>query len=149
MQKNFKKKARQKLTLQERKVADKYFETCLKLDMKDVKKVFIHADIHADNMVVKHDFSALAGVFDFSDKHIGDPAIDFAHLWNYGPKFVKEVYKHYKGSKDDELLYRAKLYFYWDAFGIMIESFKDIYDCEFEEGYRMFKGLKLPTKRHI
>ena len=46
----------------------------------------------------------IAGVIDFSDKKIDDPARDFTELWDYGSDFVNEVYKNYKGSKDKNFL---------------------------------------------
>ncbi|MBU0578152.1 aminoglycoside phosphotransferase family protein [Patescibacteria group bacterium] len=130
-----------KLNKRERQISEKYFKDCAALETKSVKNTFIHIDIHYSNVLIKHDDSELAGVIDFSDRVIGDPATDFAHLWNYGPKFIKSVYKKYRGPKDPEFLYRSKLYSKWDAFGIMIESFKPMYKCTFKEGHKMFRKL--------
>ncbi|MDV8002369.1 aminoglycoside phosphotransferase family protein [Rhodococcus sp. IEGM 1408] len=49
------------------------------------------------------------GVIDFADMCLGDPAIDFAELYEYGPRFVDAVLARYLGPADDRLLDRA-----WD-----------------------------------
>lgn len=50
----------------------------------------------------------IAGIIDFGDKVIGDPAKDFNGLLDIDPSFVKAVYAHYD-TKDDTLLDRSVL----------------------------------------
>ena len=41
---------------------------------------------------------------------LGDPAIDFAELYEYGPRFVDDVLAHYVGNVDPRFLDRAWTY---------------------------------------
>ena len=50
------------------------------------------------------------GLIDFTDMCIGDPAIDFAELYEYGPRFVEDVLARYVGRVDPEFLDRAWTY---------------------------------------
>lgn len=50
------------------------------------------------------------GLIDFSDMCLGDPAVDFAELYEYGPRFVDEVLAHYVGRIDESFLDRAWTY---------------------------------------
>ena len=50
------------------------------------------------------------GLIDFTDMCLGDPAVDFAELYEYGPRFVEDVLAHYTGRADETLLDRAWSY---------------------------------------
>lgn len=50
------------------------------------------------------------GLIDFSDMCLGDPAIDFAELYAYGPRLVDDVLAHYVGPADATFLDRAWTY---------------------------------------
>lgn len=77
-------------------------------------------------------------IIDFSDCAFGDPASDFAGLWEYGSDLVKKVYKFYRGKKDDKLLYRSQLYFKRIPLFVMKDALTG-FPCTFKEGYEMFK----------
>ncbi|MFC1810557.1 aminoglycoside phosphotransferase family protein [Patescibacteria group bacterium] len=138
---NVKKLVYPKFNKKEIQITDEFFAKIKALDLKNVQNVFVHGDIHYSNMIIKEDYSELSGIIDFTDRIISDPALEFAYLWDYGPKFVKEVYKKYKGPKDPKFLYRSKLYKAWDAFGMMVESFKKKHRADFKEGYDTFTKL--------
>jgi aminoglycoside phosphotransferase (APT) family kinase protein len=72
-------------------------------------KVFLHGDLYHSHLLWDAPSSRL-GVIDFSDMNIGDPAFDFAELYEYGIDFVEEVYDAYTGPKDDNFLQRAWKY---------------------------------------
>ncbi len=50
------------------------------------------------------------GLIDFTDMCLGDPAVDFAELYEYGPRFVEDVLAHYTGRADETFLDRAWTY---------------------------------------
>lgn len=50
------------------------------------------------------------GLIDFTDMCLGDPAIDFAELYEYGPRFVEDVLARYVGPVDATFLDRAWTY---------------------------------------
>lgn len=77
-------------------------------------------------------------IIDFSDRAFGDPASDFAGLWEYGPGLVKKIYKFYHGKKDGKLLYRSQLYFKRIPLFVMKDALIG-FPCTFKEGYEMFK----------
>ena len=76
---------------------------------------FKHADvlIHKD-LTWEHIFwdskKKKVNIIDFSDRSFGDPASDFTGLWEYGLKFVNQIYDLYQGKKDEKMLYRSQLY---------------------------------------
>ncbi len=77
-------------------------------------------------------------IIDFSDRAFGDPASDFAGLWEYGSGLVKKVYTLYRGKKDGTLLYRSKLYFKRIPLFVMKDALTGS-PCTFKDGYKVFK----------
>lgn len=105
------------------------------LDQSNYSSVLTHSDLTWEHILWD---KTKVNIIDFSDRTFGDPAIDFAGLWEYGQKLVNRVYEQYKGKKDDQLLHRSQLYFK------RIPLFKmtgapDGYPCTFKEGYEMFR----------
>ncbi|HSX46814.1 MAG TPA: aminoglycoside phosphotransferase family protein [Patescibacteria group bacterium] len=84
--------------------------------------VFIHNDIYSRHLLWDAQKRQL-GVIDFSDMCLGDPAVDFAELHEYGFGFVQEVYEQYEGPKDPEFLNRAWLYQEWIGVYMMTDHF--------------------------
>lgn len=54
--------------------------------------------------------SGRLGLIDFTDMCLGDPAVDFAELYEYGPRFVEDVLARYTGRVDESFLDRAWTY---------------------------------------
>lgn len=73
-----------------------------------VTPVFLHGDVYSSHLFWDPVPGRL-GLIDFADMCLGDPAIDFAELFEYGPRFVDDVLARYLGPRDDGLLDRA-----WD-----------------------------------
>jgi aminoglycoside 2''-phosphotransferase len=73
------------------------------------KKTFIHADFRDEHIFVIH--GRIAGVIDFGDARIGDPAFDFTFLFEYGETFAANVYRRYRGPKDVRFLERARAHY--------------------------------------
>ena len=62
--------------------------------------VFLHNDLDPRHLYWQRETAAAPGrlgVIDFTDMCLGDPAADFAGLYDYGPAFVGEVLAHYVG----------------------------------------------------
>lgn len=77
------------------------------------KRCIIHGDLTASNIIYNKLEECIAGVIDFTDSQIGDPAFDFAGLyWTYGPKFTEEVLKWYNTSESKELMLSRVSNFY-------------------------------------
>ena len=79
-------------------------------------RVFLHYDIHARHLYWDRRGAdgrpepGHLGVIDFTDMCLGDPAIDFAELYEYGPRFVEDVLARYVGPVDHTFLDRAWTY---------------------------------------
>ena len=78
-------------------------------------------------------------IIDFSDRSIGDPALDFDGLMGYGRDFTERVLERYRGRKDEGLLRRAHLYFRRGSLETMADALQG-YPCTFEEGYPEFRA---------
>lgn len=77
-------------------------------------------------------------IIDFSDRMIGDPAVDVAGLLAYGHEFTERVLEDYGGPADEGTLRRARLYFKRTALETMVDSLQG-YPCTFEQGYAEFQ----------
>lgn len=113
-------------------------ELKITLDHSSYPNVLIHDDITWKHILWNKN---KVNIIDFSDRTFGDPAKDFAGLWEYGQKLVNRVYELYQGKKDDQFLHRSQLYFKGIPLSEMKGALKG-YPCTFSKGYEMFK------KRH-
>lgn len=89
----------------------------------NLPKVFTHNDIYSRHLFWD-DGSRRLGVIDFSDMCLGDPAVDFAELYEYGLDFVEEVYARYAGPKDPRFLDRAWTYQRWIGVYMLADHFQ-------------------------
>ena len=78
-------------------------------------------------------------VIDFSDRSIGDPALDFAGLLGYGHHFAERVLERYRGPRDAGMLRMTRLYFRRTSLETMADALRG-YPCTFEEGYAEFRA---------
>jgi aminoglycoside 2''-phosphotransferase len=60
----------------------------------------IHRDFSEDHILLDPHGQRLAGVIDFSDAALGDPAFDFAFLWSYGRWAPAQALRSYSASAD-------------------------------------------------
>ncbi len=72
--------------------------------------VLTHRDLSEDHMLLSPDGQRLAGVIDFTDAALGDPAFDFTFLWAYGDDAPARVLSSY-GPADNGLLTRSHWWF--------------------------------------
>lgn len=106
--------------------------------LKFPHRVFTHNDLYSSHILLHKNKKSISGIIDFADRRIDDPARDFTELWDYGEKFVLDVYKHYKGRKDKDFLKRSVMYYKRIPFWEMISRFQGGRGS-FKGGYKMFK----------
>ena len=93
----------------------------------------VHGDLSGAHILWDAE-SQQVNIIDFSDRSVGDPALDFAGLLGYGHDFAGRVLELYRGRKDDGLLRRAHLYFRRGSLETMANALQG-YPCTFDEGY--------------
>jgi aminoglycoside phosphotransferase (APT) family kinase protein len=70
----------------------------------------IHADLGREHMLCDPE-GRLVGVIDWTDAHVGDPALDFAWLLTgLGARFASELLDAYEGEVDPTFVDRAAFY---------------------------------------
>ena len=70
--------------------------------------VILHSDLAPDHLFYDPQRNELTGIIDFADLEIGDAAIDFAGLWDYGERFAEETLESYGGAVDPEFRERSR-----------------------------------------
>ena len=98
----------------------------------------VHGDLNGAHILWDAK-SQQVNIIDFSDRSIGDPALDFDGLMGYGHDFAERVLERYRGRKDEGLLRRAHLYFRRGSLETMADALQG-YPCTFEEGYAEFRA---------
>lgn len=69
--------------------------------MRKGPNVLIHADFTDDHILFDIAEKRIAGIIDFGDLRMGDPALDFAGIaLTYGDEFLSEVISFYTGEVD-------------------------------------------------
>ncbi|MET1250006.1 aminoglycoside phosphotransferase family protein [Sporolactobacillus sp. STCC-11] len=77
------------------------------------KKVPIHGDLSASNMLFDRAENRLSGIIDFTDAQMGDAAFDFAGAyWNYGPEYTRKVLSFYQSDESSEEMFERIRTFY-------------------------------------
>lgn len=76
----------------------------------ECERVVVHGDFHpADHVFVDLARRRVAGVIDFGDLTVHDPAVDFKGiLTDCGKSFLEEVLQHYSGQSPAAILDRAE-----------------------------------------
>ncbi|MEU5157180.1 aminoglycoside phosphotransferase family protein [Glycomyces sp. NPDC021274] len=79
------------------------WRAALEAPQADQSDVWLHGDLHPANVVVED--GALAGVIDFGDVFVGDPAVDLAAAWILLPDGAAErFFNAYKAAEDSTIL---------------------------------------------
>ncbi|MEM3730245.1 MAG: aminoglycoside phosphotransferase family protein [Candidatus Bathyarchaeia archaeon] len=116
---------------------ERYFEE-LKMAMgRKHPKVLVYNDLTWEHILWDKEKQQI-NIIDFGDCVLGDPAVDFAGLWEYGLDFTRKVFDFYDGEKDEHMLYRSQLYFKRIPLFLMKGSLQG-WPCTFEDGYKMFR----------
>ena len=114
------------------------FLTELAAELKPTRPTaLVHGDLDGGHILWEK--TEQVNIIDFSDRSIGDPALDFAALLAYGHGFTELVLKHYRESRDEGILRRAELYFRRMPVETMTDALHG-YPCTFEEGYAEFRA---------
>ena len=101
------------------------------------QSVLLHGDLSGEHILCKPNGEQIAGIIDWGDLSIGDPAFDFTGLWhNYGSKFVGQVLVGYEGEVDDT--FRERISFY----SRMIPFHKILYGLNMRDPMRLELGLQ-------
>ena len=99
------------LTADEMHTAREICDEVAALQSTLLPRVFLHYDVHPRHLYWENgDGPGQVGLIDFTDMCIGDPAIDFAELFEYGPRFIQRVLSRYIGQVDATFLDRAWTY---------------------------------------
>jgi aminoglycoside phosphotransferase (APT) family kinase protein len=84
--------------------------------------VILHGDLVTDHILLEGEGDRLAGIIDFGDVALGDPAQDLKGFWAYGPDAVRYLVRAYADIADPGLLHRSQGAFvrhrvdsFWDA----------------------------------
>ena len=114
------------------------FLTELAAEVKPTRPTaLVHGDLNGEHILWEK--TEQVNIIDFSDRSIGDPALDFAALFAYGHGFTERVLERYRESRDEGILRRAELYFRRMAVETMADALHG-YPCTFEEGYAEFRA---------
>lgn len=75
------------------------------------RPVLIHRDLSSDHMLYDTGSGTLAGIIDWGDASIGDPALDFVGvLSEYGRAFTEATLADYRGEQDATFWQRMQFY---------------------------------------
>lgn len=96
-----------KLNVGERSFLDDHFTGYLGLSF-DFDKAVVHSDFLPEHILVDPETKRVAGIIDFADAEVSDPAVDFSFMWAYGQRFVEDMLGHYRFSVDPDFLERSK-----------------------------------------
>lgn len=124
--------------------AKRYFEDAFaSMNEYPFKKVITHSDLGTSNVLFNQTQGGIAGIIDFGDMCLHDPARDFNGLYrNHGREFTEQVLCFYKGDVEPNFWKRIEFYakkhffqmmFYAPKFGL--EQY--VPDClkEIEESF--------------
>jgi aminoglycoside 2''-phosphotransferase len=76
------------------------------------RRAVIHRDFTSDHILFDPDRGRLAGVIDFTDAAVGDPAFDFSWLWAYGAWAPAQAARSYGADADAPGLLRRALWWF-------------------------------------
>jgi aminoglycoside phosphotransferase (APT) family kinase protein len=79
--------------------------------------VWLHSDLHPANVVVAD--GTLAGVIDFGDMAVGDPATDLAAAWVLLPDGAADRFFEVYAVADEATIARARGWAVWKAHGLI------------------------------
>lgn len=72
----------------------------------------VHGDLTPEHILIVESSATLAGVIDFGDVALGDPAQDLAGLWAYGEEAARTACTSYAdGHEDPSLITRSRQHF--------------------------------------
>jgi aminoglycoside 2''-phosphotransferase len=109
---------------------DDFFDPFLQACQDVPAACVVHGDLSDDHVLLDVRQGHVAGIIDFGDAAIGDPATDFCFFWSYGDWVARELYGQYGLRNDATLLERSQ----WHYLRYMID--KLFYDLRQTVPYR-------------
>ena len=99
-----------RLSYQCQQKAKRYFDNLFEeIDFDKVKHVITHSDLATNNILYDYQKKQFAGVIDFSDLCLADPAVDFAGFYrHFGRAFVDGILSNYRQSTGDNFIKRVE-----------------------------------------
>ncbi|MEX5274097.1 aminoglycoside phosphotransferase family protein [Kocuria sp. CPCC 205235] len=134
---------RLKMTPFELATIDRILHDVEEIQPKNHISVLIHNDLYSSHLLWDSTTSRL-GVIDFSDMCIGEPAMDFSRLFEFGPSMVEAVYSKYAGPKDSTFLDRAWTYWEWYSVYSLTDHF-EVGRTTWSEARQCFDQVIRPT----
>lgn len=101
------------------------------------KPVLLHRDLSGGHILCEPNGERIAGIIDWGDLSIGDPALDLTGLWHvYGSKFGERVLIGYEGKVEET--FRERISFY----SRLIPFHKILYGLNMHDSGRLELGLQ-------
>lgn len=92
-------------------------------DVWAFEPALVHGDLSPGHVLLRPDATALAGIIDWGDARIGDPARDFVFLYeDWGTPFLDAVLAHYATAHVERLTRRIHLQFVLAHLDWMIDA---------------------------
>lgn len=126
-----------KLQEDEKNSIRKFFKDFDKIANYPHPDVLLHNDLNENNMLWNQK-ARIINILDFSNVILGDPALDFRSLYQYGVHFLEEVLDCYTGDKDDKMLERILFYYKGRILSMMRNALLNK-PVSFEEAYQQFR----------
>ena len=106
--------------------------------------VLVHGDLYARHLLIHAD-GRLAGVIDWGDVHLGDPAVDLAIAHTFLPLEAHVSFRHAYGAIADATWRVARLRGVWHTlmvleYGLGIGDFPLVRECRIALGYLAAAG---------
>ncbi len=115
--------------------------------MRGAPRTLVHGDVAPAHILLAPD-GTLAGVIDFGDAMVADPALDFGGLLlAYGWPFTEQVLDGYAGRVDPH--FRRRMRFYVDVVPIFLVAFGHLFNegRDREVGLRQFAARAATARR--
>ncbi|MDQ0273444.1 phosphotransferase [Cytobacillus purgationiresistens] len=74
---------------------------------QETQQTFVHGDLYFRNFLVG-EHGGLAGIIDWGDLHIGNPAVDLAIAFSFFPLEGRKIFFENYGAVDEDTLYLAR-----------------------------------------
>ncbi len=91
---------------------------------QSIGMVVVHGDLVTDHILVEDGAKHLAGIIDFGDVALGDPALDLAGCWDYGHGPMVRLIERY-GSADGDLFNRSRNHFIRRRIDLLFEQLSE------------------------
>lgn len=106
---------------------------------------FIHGDFWEENMIISNDYQNLLGIIDFDNFGIGDNALDFATLSDFGYDFINIVLNKCNFIKDKEkFIIKVKMFEKW----VYLDDFYYLF-CNWKKEDMLLKEIEEMKKLNL